>query len=734
MQIAKTQPLGASMKSWKGVQGGRYYLVQSMDQFWEFWHAMRREPTIAVDTETSGFDIIRDRACGLVFGWGVEHNFYLPIAHKTKEPQLDLERIREPLCEILEDENVTKIFWNEKFDRHFLRSAGMEVKGVRHDGVVLVHLLDENTGKGLKEMSKRYISHAADKWEIAITKWRVDEAKRRRSEFSKLLTTTLKEERTQLEADFFAQYPFIQFSGLTKAQITARLKKYLRQKLSEHPLAKNKKDDISYDYIPLDAMVPYACADVHYTMLLYKDLLVKVAQHDDLRKLYINECQLADLLFEVESRGIKVDVPYLAELEPQFKQEISDLEEEIHADVGHKFEIGSNPQLVEALIKAGCRLSKLTKKGKELAQEGKKPEPKHYSTDDETLEYLATQYPFAAKIREYRKRQKLLNTYVVKIQQLADENHYLHSQFNANVSTGRMSSREPNVQNIPGRDTRIRKAFTIPEELGFENQNVDDSEWVYVFMDYSQVELRLTAHHSQDPTFLGAYPWDGPAKDVHSITCAEAVMGITTEDFLKVYEDENHPDFKEYKWFRNIAKRVNFGIIYGAGPGAIQRQVSSPERFVSRDECTEYIAKYFDKYQGVKEWINRTTFLLNRYGYLQNTFGRYRRLPDARAREKWKRERAGRQGVNFLIQGDAADLFKHAAVRVRRLLREEGAKTKVVNFVHDEIQFYWHKDEFHLLKPVKEVMEDFPQYSVPIVADIEMSHRNWADKKGVKAA
>ena len=731
MILPPTQRFGASMKRFDGVKGGVYHLVQTMDQFWEFHRELKRQSVIAIDTETSGFDWNRTHVCGIVVGWGAEFNFYLPVAHQCGELQLSLDAIREPLREVFEDPDVAKVFWNEKFDRHFLRSAGLEVRGVRHDGVVLTHLLDENAEKALKKMSQKHISRAADKWEKDVAEWRTNEAKRRRKKFGQMVKDALALRRQELEERLEKETPFLKFSGLTKAQITAKLKKMLVDEMQSHPLARNKKDDVSYDYIPLDIITPYACADVHYTLLLYKQLVLQVAGHDDLRRLYVNEMQLSDLLFEVEHRGIKIDVPYLNELEPKFRKEIADLEQEIYQEVGHEFNLGSNQQLVEALLKAGVRLTKLTNKGKEQVQNKLPLEPKHYCVDNETLTYLAVQFDFAKKIQDYRKKCKLLNTYVVKIRDMVDEDWFLHSTFNANVTTGRMSSREPNVQNIPARQLDIRRAFTIPERRGFEHNDPLADEWVYVSIDYSQVELRLTAHHSKDYTLLDAYPFNGPAKDVHSITCAEAVMGITLDEFMAVYGDENNPLFKDYKWFRNLAKRVNFGIIYGAGAAAIQRQVSSPERHVSREECQDYISKYFMKYPGVKEWIDRTTRTLSRDGYLQNSFGRFRRLPDSQSHENWKRERAGRQGVNFLIQGDAADLFKHAAVKVDKFLQEQNAKTSIVNFVHDEIQFYWHKDELNLIHPVKTVMEDFPEFEVPIRVDIEVSPRDWAAGKEI---
>lgn len=727
--VGSTGPF-SSMRHWNGVKSGVYYLVQHMHQFEEFYKEFKKQTVIAVDTETSGFSWVHDQACGIVIGWGVKHNFYLPIAHTTGESQLDLELIRDKLSAVLLDENVTKYFWNAKFDLHFLRKAGLEVKGPVHDGVVLVHLLDENVEKALKSVSKARIDPNADQWETWLHQWRKGESSRRRKAYAQLVMDYLKTHRADVEDKVL---PLAKFSKLTKLQITAKLKKYVRDSVyPDHPLVKNKKDDITYDQIPLEVITPYACADTHYTFMIVKDLSLIVAKHDDLRHLYCNEMELSDLLFDAESHGLKVDVPYLNRIEPELRESIAQLEKEIHEEVGEPFQIDSPSQLAAALLKVGCQLTKLTNKGQEIRKAGGVLEPKHHSTDRDTLDELAAQFEFAAKVVKYREAMKMLNTYVLNIRDMVDENRYLHSTFNANVSTGRMSSREPNLQNIPGRDKAIRKAFTIPEEVGKEGEDLSSTPWGYAFFDYSQVELRLTAHWSQDPALIAAYPWDGPAKDVHSITCAEAVMDMSLDEFLAVYDNEDDPMFPEYKWFRNIAKRVNFGIIYGAGPGAIQRQVSTPQRVVTKDECELYINKYFNKYKGVKRWIDTTTKTLSKHGRLQNTFGRFRRLPDGKSREGWKRGRAGRQGVNFLIQGDAADLFKHAAVRVQNFLHEEGARTRIVNFVHDEIQFYWHKDEKHLIPEVKKLMEDFPQFSVPIVVDVEWSDRDWAGKKGLK--
>lgn len=723
-----------SMRQFEGVKGGLYYLVQTMDQFWEFYAEFEKQKLIAVDTETSGFDWNRQRTCGIVVGWGVEYNFYLPIRHQTTEDQLDIELIRDPLKKVFEDPTVVTIFWNEKFDRHFLRADGLEVCGIRHDGVVLAHLLDENKEKALKKMALT-ISKDSAKWEKIVAVWRADEAKRRRHEFNMLVKERLALHRDELEERLKEVEPLYKFQGYTKPQITAKLKRLAVEEFKDHPLAKNKKDDISYDYIPLEIITPYACADVHYTFLLYKNMVLQVAGHDDLRHLYVNEMRLSDLLFEVEHAGMKIDVPYLQGLKPEYERDIAELEQTIYKKLGENgepFNINSNQQLVTRLQAAGVRLTKLTKKGKELANAGQPVESKHYSVDSDTLEYLASKYEVAKDVQELRKKLKLLNTYIIKLVQLVDEDWFVHSTFNANVVTGRMSSRNPNCQNIPSREKAIRQAFTIPERRGLEHHDPEADQWLFVAMDYSQVELRLTAHHSQDGILLAAYPFNAPSQDVHSITCAEAVMGISLDEFTKVYSDESNPLYPEYDWFRKIAKRVNFGIIYGAGPGAIQRQVSTPDRLVTKEECEMYIDKYFNTYPDVKEWIDRTTYTLNKTGYLQNSFGRFRRLIDSSSQERWKKERAGRQGVNFLIQGDAADLFKTAAVRVQDFLERKKARTSIRNFVHDEIQFYWHKNELDLIPQVRTIMEDFPRFSVPIVVDIEVSRRDWASAKELK--
>lgn len=727
----------APMPQYEGVKGGRYFCVQNLQHFAEFLKSALQQHTLCLDTETSGLNWVHSETCGIVIGWGIHNNYYLPIAHKTGEKQLRFEDIAFALQKLFGNQNVTYIFANAKFDLHGLRKLGLEVTGVCHDIVILGTLLDENADHGVKEMAVRYIAEDADKYDKRISVWRTEEAKRRRAEFSEkakahcadMIEDELWVARVAKHLDV-AIVDVKEDRKLLKKGALALAKGRLRDQLC----GKNKKEDITYDYIPIVEMTPYACADVHYTLLLYKKFIIAVAKHDALRRLYVNEMSLMRDLLDTEHGGVKIDVEYLKGLAPEFETEVKKAEEEIYAAIGYRFNIGSDDQLIQALDTAGCKLTKLTKGSKKKIKEDPEHGKVQFAVDKEVMEGLAAKYPFADQILRYRSLTKLKGTYIDNIQELVDKDHFLHCDYNQNVSTGRMSSKEPNLQNIPARNKSIRRAFIVP-----------DDEWIFVFIDYSQVELRLTADRSQDPTLVSCYPFEGKGQDVHTLTLSDVVLRQPLDVILKMKSDKTgHLEkpqrgescecpYCQYEFYRNIAKRVNFGIIYGAQAPTIQRQVSTPTRFVPVDQCEEYIAAYFRKYPGVKEWIRMTESFMKRHGYVQNSFGRYRRLPIDRTMQRWQVERACRQGVNFLIQGEAADLFKTAAVRVNQIFRRENARSRLVNFVHDELQFYWHKSELHLLKEVKKTMEDF-NYKVPIVAELSYSQTDWGAKKELKAA
>jgi len=292
-----------------------------------------------------------------------------------------------------------------------------------------------------------------------------------------------------------------------------------------------------------------------------------------------------------------------------------------------------------------------------------------------------------------------------------------------------MSSSDPNLQNIPRKDDTIRRAFIVPED------------YVLVLADYSQVEVRLTAHFSEDPALLEAYD---KGQDIHLKTmCAMFRYDYDYAREVMTTTDKNDPMHKKLSALRSIAKVLNFGVIYGVSPLGLSSQVPRPEsmsHYTQSEwikECESFIDAYLYGYLGVKKMINRYGRQAKRTLEITNSFGRVRHLPWAQARKLakdyslgWMESKAERQAVNYAIQGEAADMFKLAVVRTHKVL--QGHKSKIVNLVHDEIQMYIHKDEFYLLKDVKRVMEDF-SYRVPIIADFEYTTTNWAEKREIAA-
>lgn len=742
----------AGMKTYEGVRGGVYRHVQTLPQFEAFLEVAMEQPELAVDTETSGLDWVHKHACGISIGWGVGNNFYIPFAHQTTERQLALEDILDGLRRLLGRTDTTKIFWNSKFDLHVLRKCGIEVGGLIHDPLHVAWILDENSSHALKDLSLIYVDPTADKWETMVDEWRTMEARRRQAEYrTRLKTVSLELENDDATLNEVEQLVRAENVDQTTTDSKTKLKmlrtilkRFAVDRIAHELCAQNKKDDVSYDYIPLEIMIPYACADVHYAWLLHKEFILTLVKTPSLVPLYSNEVRLTRALFEMEDDGVKIDRDYLVQIGPKFDADAEAVAKEIYAAVGYPFNISSDAQLTQALEKVGVQLTKKTKKTKELERAGIEHTPK-FSVDKDVLDTIATEHPFAALVLRYRSLCKLKGTYVDGILERLDDKDFVHTNYSQNVSTGRMSAAQPNLNNIPARDKTIRKAFIVPDSLSSLMEDGHSSEWLFVFVDYSQVELRLTADRSGDPTLISCYPFEGKGKDVHTLTLADVVLNQPLDVVQAMAEDKTghmkEPPRGEvckcpscaYDFYRNISKRVNFGIIYGAEAPTIQRQVSTPTRPVSKEQCEEYIDRYFQKYQGVHAWIKDTHKFIQHYGWVRNTFGRYRRIDVSKIprREHWKVERACRQGVNYLIQGEAADLFKTSVVRVHELLRKEKARTRLVNVVHDEIQFYWHRDELSLLGPVKKAMEDY-QYKVPIVAEFSVSETDWASKKGIK--
>ena len=396
---------------------------------------------------------------------------------------------------------------------------------------------------------------------------------------------------------------------------------------------------------------------------------------------------LVPVLLRMEEVGVAVDSDVLREMSSRLAVTIDDLAERVYASSGHRFNINSPKQLGDVLFNR-MDLPKPMKHGK----------GKVISTAQDILEDLAQHHEVPALVLEYRQLQKLKGTYLDALPTLVDANGRIHTTFNqVGTATGRLSSTNPNLQNIPVRTAvgrEIRAAFVAaPGNL-------------LMSADYSQIELRLMAHFSQDPLLLDAYR---TGKDIHTLTAAE-VFGVDAETMDKET--------------RARAKAVNFGIVYGISPFGLAAQLGIDQR-----TAKEYIERYFERYKGVAAFIERTLERVRRDQSVRTAFGRVRPIPDIQSRNPNQRGFAERTAINTPLQGTAADLIKIAMLRIDQAMRERKLKSAMTLQVHDELLFDVVPEEAEELQElVKREMESAATFSVPIVAEVGVG-KNWRDIK-----
>ncbi len=713
---------GVDMPTWYGIAKSKLHLVDNMDAWRAFLQLIMQQKLFAADTETTGFQWFKDdHMVGASFGWELELdptvviNFYIPFRHEASVlggepgPQINFDDVKDDLLALFAQKDVFTLWHNWKFDAHFYEREGIPIDTPFHDTRTLWHFLDENADGRLKvivsgwtdrETGKKHpglIHPNAGAKEKEVANWRGEESRARK----KLFTEAVKAKAEELAFD-------PHFQHMNKME----LKKHVQLNiLHEHPYANSTKESVHYGCIPIHLMCEYAGLDTFFTFVTYKHCMKKIKWTDKLKKLYMNECKLARALKRCEENGVKIDSDFLKSAGEKFALEEQELQDKIHVVLGAEVNLASPMKLADALINHGIKLTKKTEAGK-------------HCTDKGVLTKLAREYPVVEDLLRLRLIKKLRNTYVESILAKLVGDNKLHCNFNQNVSTGRMSCSDPNLTNIPGADDTIRTAFIPPDDDHF-----------YIFADYSQIEVRLTAHYSEDELLLDAYAKN---QDIHTRTMCE-VFGEFYDEAIAILGDEKHLRHKEIKFLRTITKRINFGIIYGVGAPGLSEQIDKDKAGFSSmtqlewvSQCQEYIDDYLAKYRGVKKFVNKASRAVKIFAQVENSFGRVRHLPWAKTGKYWQLNRAQRQGVNFLIQAEAADIFKTAVVRVDEYLLEEGAKTRIVNLVHDEIQFYMPKSEVYLLKGIRERMEDFNDYKVPILVDYEWTTKNWAKKQELK--
>ncbi|HET7563414.1 MAG TPA: DNA polymerase I [Gemmatimonadaceae bacterium] len=447
------------------------------------------------------------------------------------------------------------------------------------------------------------------------------------------------------------------------------------------------KSAIPFDGCPVDAARDYSCEDADMTLRL-RALFEPQLEAFRLTALFRDvEMPLVDVLAEMEWAGISIDVPWFASLKERFQRERERAEQEIYQEAGLEFNINSNPQLRHILFeKLDLPVIKRTATGP--------------STDASVLQELAEQgHTLPELLMEYRELAKLESTYLDALPALINpETHRIHTSFNQTVATtGRLSSSEPNLQNIPirrelGRD--IRRGF-VPRQ-----------GWQLVSADYSQIELRLLAHLSGDPAFVEAFRAGG---DIHRQT-ASIIFGVPVGE---VTAD-----------MRARAKTINFATIYGQGAHALSRQLR-----IEHAEAKQFITEYFERFQGIRAYLDSMIEFAREHGYVQTIFGRRRYIPEMRDRNFNVRAFGERTATNSPIQGSAADLIKIAMIRIHDALRTEQLDTRMLLQVHDELVFEAPPTELERVTAmVKHEMEHAAQLSVPLVVDLGVGD-NWLSSK-----
>lgn len=445
----------------------------------------------------------------------------------------------------------------------------------------------------------------------------------------------------------------------------------------------------SFSLVDVDKATYYSAEDADYTFRLF-EVMSPQLKPAGVDRLYEEiELPLAPVLGRMEQAGVNIDRDYLRGLSRTMEQKINGLVTKIYDAAGEEFNLNSPAQLGHILFDI-LKLAPVRKTAKTAQR----------ATDVGVLEKLASEHPLPRLMLDYRQLAKLKSTYVDALVELTHpKTGRVHTSFQQTIAaTGRLSSTDPNLQNIPVRTEegrQIRKAF-VPR----------DKDHVLLAADYSQIELRLMAHFSGDPALVSAFR---DAADVHARTAAE-IFGIPESE---VTSDQ-----------RRLAKTANFGIIYGVSAFGLSQQSD-----MSVGEAKTFIETYFKKYPGVRKFIDRTIAQARADGVVRTLFGRRRFLPDINSSNRQRREFAERNAVNTPMQGTAADIIKKAMIEIDRQLYQNGKRSMMTLQVHDELVFDAHRSEVDWLKGVvKSCMENAVELQVPLIADLGIGD-NWLDAK-----
>lgn len=447
----------------------------------------------------------------------------------------------------------------------------------------------------------------------------------------------------------------------------------------ESLIGKKGKNQASMRDVAVDRVVEYAGEDADITLQL-KKVFEKDLGANNVERLFRDlETPLVRVLAAMETEGVRLDSKNLARYSSELKTELRGIQSRIYDLAGAEFNIGSPKQLGEILFEQ-----------MKIVDKPKKTKSGQYSTSEDTLSKLAGEHEIIDQVLDYRSVSKLISTYVDALPELVNpKTGRIHTTYNQTVAaTGRLSSNNPNLQNIPIRTERGRKvrAAFVPR----------DENHVLLAADYSQIELRLIAALAKDEDMIAAFK---SGQDIHKATAAK-VYGVALEE---VDRD-----------MRSSAKMVNFGIIYGISAFGLADRLN-----IKRTEAREIIDNYFSKYPAIKDYMDYSINFAREHGYVQTIMERRRYLPDITSRNATVRGFAERNAINAPIQGSAADIIKKAMIAIHDRFQEEGFKSRMILQVHDELVFDAHVDELETIKPiVRDLMENAITLDVPLLVDM----------------
>jgi DNA polymerase-1 len=611
----------------------KYTLVDDEKKFKKFLAELKKQKEFTFDTETAGFDVFSDRLLGISFSWKPKEAFFVQIQNTKSK---------------IQNETTNLFNYNKKTEIKAGNNWLDQLRPIFEDPKI--KKAGHNIKFDLGFMCGNGIETAGVDFDTMIAAYLINPGSRQYS----------------LDAVTFAEFGF--------------------EKISKDDLLGRGRERITFPEVPIEKLSLYSCEDADFTNRLVGKLAKELKQAKTEKLFREIEMPLVPVLCEMEIEGVKLDVKYLAELAESTHKKINKLEKKIHELAGMDFNIKSTQQLAEVLFE------KL-----EIPTHGIGKTKTGISTGADELEKLKDQHPIIKLIMEYREFTKLASTYIDSLpKQVNKKTGRLHTSFNQTIAaTGRLSSIEPNLQNIPVRTEfgrEIRSAF------------IADRGYKLVSLDYSQIELRLAAHFSADKKMIETFK---KGEDIHRATAA-AINEVKLEDVTPQ--------------MRREAKATNFGILYGQGPHGLSATADIPYM-----KAKEFIDHYFEVYKGVKKYIEKTIEEAKENGFVETLYGRRRYLPEINSSVMQIRKAAERMAVNTPLQGTAADLIKVAMIEIAKVIKDKYNKDEVrmILQVHDELLFEI-KDSLaeKAAKEFKDIMEQGIKLKVPVVVEIKAG-KNW---------